>query len=83
MDLFENLQIMKESKGMTLTLDTRYMSKDEVEENITIGKEKYNVNLNYNIGGQFNDVTVYGSPENVKNWINDVYGDWNEVVGSQ
>ena len=84
MNLFENLQLMKENKNMSIILDIGYVSDEEIKKNIELGKQKYKVDLQYdNKSNNSNYVIVTGSPENVKSWIVNVYGNWEVIIGSE
>ena len=81
MNLFENLQLMKESdNGFIIKLPCEYMYDYEVKERINDAK-KYNVNVKYDIIDDYNSyITISGSPENVKRYIDKEYARFNDVV---
>ena len=81
MNLFENLQLMKESdNGFIIKLPCEYMYDYEVKERINDAK-KYNVDVKYDITDDYDSyITISGSPENVKRYIDKEYARFNDVV---
>lgn len=80
MNLFENLQMMNENNNFVIELSCIYMNDYEIKERIDDAK-KYNVDIKYDINGDHDSyITISGSPENVKKYINNEYASFEDVV---
>ena len=93
-ELFENLQLMRENndtfemgalnkashKDFVIKLPCEYMTDDEIKE-YTDDAKKYNVDVKYDIIDDYDSyITISGSPENVKRYIDKEYARFNDVV---
>lgn len=82
MNLFENLQMMNENNSdFVIKLSCIYMDDFDVKERIDIAKKYYNVDIKYDINSDYDSyITISGSPENVKIYINNEYARFEDVV---